>query len=507
VTITGVKLLYKINASDYNTSSGVLRDEVACLTATESANPTIAADATPYGASVLVFNGNNSFDFTALGPRTQDETIFAVVKPGAGMASLADGRANIGGVDTDGSFEYRLIENAGHTALVQQLLDTGVVTEGESTNTVSTSVYSIIGVDWNEDSNVSNFYNDGTIDPATGQAADLASGPSRIGARQTGGSGTTEYFIGDIAEVDIYGNALSAGDSASIESQLAAEYLTHAIRTLTSIAVTPGSANLHEGSTQMFSAVAYEQYGQPLSTQPKFTWSVSGFGSINSSTGVYTAPAATGTAVITATSGSVSQSTTVTINHGVPTITTAASASPATVIPNNFNGAAIDTSFDNQPVTATDILLRYTYFGDTNLNSVVDGSDYSRIDAVYENNLWAGASAQLTGWFKGDLNYDGSVDGSDYTLMDNTFDMQHGLLPIGHGNDDALIASPSQSPIKKDDNPATDDASPSGKAGRGSMPTPGTFSTAARITFGDSTNPTAETKMRKRDVLDGLNFE
>ncbi len=91
--------------------------------------------------------------------------------------------------------------------------------------------------------------------------------------------------------------------------------------------------------------------------------------------------------------------------------------------------------------------------------------------------------------------------------MDNTFDMQHGLLPIGHGNDNALIASPSQSPVKKDDNPVTDDASPSGKAGRGSMPTPGIFSTAAPITFGDSTNPTAETKMRKRDVLDGLNFK
>jgi hypothetical protein len=66
--------------------------------------------------------------------------------------------------------------------------------------------------------------------------------------------------------------------------------------------------------------------------------------------------------------------------------------------------------------------VKYTYYGDTNLDGKVDGSDYSRIDAAYladKTNPTA-----LTGWFNGDFNYDGVVNGSDYTLIDNAFNNQ-----------------------------------------------------------------------------------
>jgi len=63
-----------------------------------------------------------------------------------------------------------------------------------------------------------------------------------------------------------------------------------------------------------------------------------------------------------------------------------------------------------------DVLMKYTYYGDTNLDGKVDGSDYSRIDNGYLNNL--------TGWFNGDFNYDGVINGSDYTLIDNAFNTQ-----------------------------------------------------------------------------------
>jgi hypothetical protein len=74
--------------------------------------------------------------------------------------------------------------------------------------------------------------------------------------------------------------------------------------------------------------------------------------------------------------------------------------------------------FDGTSPADSAVLVRYTYLGDTNLDGVIDGSDYSRIDAGYEQGL--------TGWYNGDFNYDNVVDGSDYTLMDNAFNQQGG---------------------------------------------------------------------------------
>jgi autotransporter-associated beta strand protein len=74
------------------------------------------------------------------------------------------------------------------------------------------------------------------------------------------------------------------------------------------------------------------------------------------------------------------------------------------------------TSFEGITVPSTDVLVKYTYYGDTDLNGQVDGSDYSRIDNGYLE--------QLTGWQNGDFNYDGVIDGSDYTLIDNAYNTQ-----------------------------------------------------------------------------------
>ena len=76
--------------------------------------------------------------------------------------------------------------------------------------------------------------------------------------------------------------------------------------------------------------------------------------------------------------------------------------------------------FDGVSPATTDILVKYTYFGDTNLDGIVDGSDYSRLDS--------GFLSQATGWFNGDFNYDGVIDGSDYTLIDNAFNSQGASL-------------------------------------------------------------------------------
>jgi autotransporter-associated beta strand protein len=85
---------------------------------------------------------------------------------------------------------------------------------------------------------------------------------------------------------------------------------------------------------------------------------------------------------------------------------------------------------DGVNTASSDILVKYTYFGDANLDGTVNGGDYQQIDN--------GFGMGLTGWSNGDFNYDGVVDGSDYSLIDNTFNQisATGASPL------ALLASP-----------------------------------------------------------------
>jgi hypothetical protein len=93
------------------------------------------------------------------------------------------------------------------------------------------------------------------------------------------------------------------------------------------------------------------------------------------------------------------------------------------VIQNNQGGTPIYSAtnlFDGQAPQPTDVLIKYTYYGDANLDGQVEGSDFTLIDNGFNNSL--------TGWFNGDFNYDGVVDGSDYTLIDNAFNTQGASL-------------------------------------------------------------------------------
>jgi hypothetical protein len=96
------------------------------------------------------------------------------------------------------------------------------------------------------------------------------------------------------------------------------------------------------------------------------------------------------------------------------------------------------------------VLVKYTYYGDANLDGKVDGSDYSIIDNTYlhENFSNGVATTPISGWYNGDFNYDGVVDGSDYALMDNAFNQQgtEAVNPdalIGNNPDGVTILDPS----------------------------------------------------------------
>jgi endonuclease/exonuclease/phosphatase family metal-dependent hydrolase len=75
------------------------------------------------------------------------------------------------------------------------------------------------------------------------------------------------------------------------------------------------------------------------------------------------------------------------------------------------------SNFDGKAVINTDVLVKYTYAGDANLDGVVNGSDYTLIDNSFNS------SAPAT-WRNGDFNYDGKINGDDYILIDNSFNSE-----------------------------------------------------------------------------------
>ena len=91
------------------------------------------------------------------------------------------------------------------------------------------------------------------------------------------------------------------------------------------------------------------------------------------------------------------------------------------VLNTNLYGASGSLgTFEGASPGVSDVLIKYTYYGDANLDGHVDGSDYTLIDNGFNNHT--------SGWVNGDFNYDGKVDGSDYTLIDNAFNTQGASL-------------------------------------------------------------------------------
>ena len=85
-------------------------------------------------------------------------------------------------------------------------------------------------------------------------------------------------------------------------------------QTVTSIAVAPTTATVNVSATQQFTATARDQFATALATQPTFTWTVSGGGSISSS-GLFTAgTTGGGPYTVTAASGGVSGTASVTVS-------------------------------------------------------------------------------------------------------------------------------------------------------------------------------------------------
>ncbi|HEX5498317.1 MAG TPA: hypothetical protein VFX03_03785, partial [Thermomicrobiales bacterium] len=78
--------------------------------------------------------------------------------------------------------------------------------------------------------------------------------------------------------------------------------------------------------------------------------------------------------------------------------------------------------FDGQTVSPGDVLVKFTYVGDANLDGKVNIDDYGRIDGN------VGQSGTVFGWFNGDFNYDGKINIDDYGLIDSVIGSQGAVL-------------------------------------------------------------------------------
>ncbi len=101
-------------------------------------------------------------------------------------------------------------------------------------------------------------------------------------------------------------------------------------QTATTVTLSPTSASVVSLHTQQFAATVNDQFGTAIAS-PSVTWSIVTGGGTVSASGLYTAPAAAGSASVKATSGSASGTAAVTITNSAPSVATAAAASPSTV--------------------------------------------------------------------------------------------------------------------------------------------------------------------------------
>jgi hypothetical protein len=141
-----------------------------------------------------------------------------------------------------------------------------------------------------------------------------ANGNATAGADYTAASGTVTWLDGESADKQIVITLLDdttfegnetftftltgAAGGATLGTPATATVTivdneSAPIPVATSIAVTPANAVVAASATQQFSAVLRDQFGQPMASQPAFTWSVTGGGTINSS-GLFTAGSTSG---------------------------------------------------------------------------------------------------------------------------------------------------------------------------------------------------------------------
>lgn len=79
---------------------------------------------------------------------------------------------------------------------------------------------------------------------------------------------------------------------------------------------------------------------------------------------------------------------------------------------------------DATGLTGTELVTKYTYYGDLNLDGQINADDYAQMDRSINHGGLAGSAI----WTDGDVNYDRVVDAADYLLIDRAFALHGGTF-------------------------------------------------------------------------------
>src|SRR6185295_12974731 len=90
-------------------------------------------------------------------------------------------------------------------------------------------------------------------------------------------------------------------------------------------------------------------------------------------------------------------------------------------------------------VSASDVLVMYTYGGDANLDGKINVDDYGHIDSSV-------VLPGVSGWFNGDFNYDGKINVDDYGIIDSNVPIQGAAFFTGGGTSVPLSSGVSAVP-------------------------------------------------------------
>ncbi|MGO9114213.1 MAG: autotransporter-associated beta strand repeat-containing protein [Thermoguttaceae bacterium] len=178
--------------------------------------------------------------------------------------------------------------------LVPRLVGIPAVTTAASASpssvTGTTTVLSVVAAASGDASNLT--YTWAATSLPTGAAAPTFS------ANGTNAANTTTVLF---SQAGTYTFSVTIADSLTGGSTTSSTTVT-VTQTLTGIAVVPISTDLGATGTQQFAATAVDQFGNVLATQPEFSWSVLGAGTVDSN-GNYAPPYAAGSATVVAASG------------------------------------------------------------------------------------------------------------------------------------------------------------------------------------------------------------
>lgn len=108
------------------------------------------------------------------------------------------------------------------------------------------------------------------------------------------------------------------------------------------------------------------------------------------------------------------------LGNGLTSTTAATTGETAIGIVDTAQSGSPGT-FLGQPVDGTTILMRYTLYGDSNLDGTVGIADFAFLASNF--------NTVNSSWFRGDYNYDGTTNITDFALLAGNFNQSLGDLP------------------------------------------------------------------------------